>query len=482
MSRSPVPLRDMATRKGDTLSIRVPRKLAPLVQSHRYKGAFGGRGGGKSHFFAELLLARCYGAPTRAACIREVQNSLKDSVRQLLIDKIQRMGIGWFFDVLGTEIRGRNGSIIIFKGMQSYNAENIKSLEGFDIAWVEEAQTLSSHSLKLLRPTLREEGSELWFSWNPRHDTDAVDRFFRGGRPMSDGVALEINWDDNPWFPEVLRQEKDDDYAADPEVAEHVWGGGYEVVTEGAYYAKLLHAAEQQGRIGAYRHNAGLRVNTAWDLGIDDYTAIWFLQDDGSNVFVIDYYEASGVGAEQIVREALPELDPDGRERMARLLEIGRLQPFVYGSHYLPHDIRVREWGQGAKQRSQTLLELGVKPLRIGVATKPADRVNSVRKLLPVCHFNDSDRVQVGLRRLRRYARRWNDSMRTYSTPKHDENSHGADAFGEFAINCGIKPEAPKPKARPQWTHQGIKGGRETLARLPTVEDILRRRHKHTQD
>ncbi len=112
----------MSADGSKTLSISAPRKLAPLLDSHRYKGAYGGRGGGKSHFFAEMLLARCYSAPTRAACIREVQNSLKDSVRQLLIDKIQKVGLGWFFDVLGTETRGRNGSVIIFKGMQSYAA------------------------------------------------------------------------------------------------------------------------------------------------------------------------------------------------------------------------------------------------------------------------------------------------------------------------------------------------------------------------
>ena len=472
----------MASDQNDALSIRVPRKLAPLLESHRYKGAFGGRGGGKSHFFAELLLTRCYGARTRAACIREVQNSLKDSVRQLLVDKIQRMGLGWFFDVLGTEIRGRNGSVIIFKGMQSYNAENIKSLEGFDIAWVEEAQTLSAHSLKLLRPTLRKEGSELWFSWNPRHDSDAVDRFFRGGRPMSDGLALEINWNDNPWFPDVLRQEKNDDYAADPEVAEHVWGGGYEVVTEGAYYARLLHAAERDGRVGRHDHDPARPVNTAWDLGVDDYTAIWFFQDDGHRLFAIDYFETSNAGAEQIVTEALPELNPEPDAAAARLQEIGRRKRFRYGTHYVPHDIRVREWGQGARQRSQTLMSLGVKPLRIGAATKPADRINAVRKLLPICWFNDTSRVRTGLQRLRRYSRRWNDSMHAYTTPRHDENSHGADAFGEFAVNCGIKPRTPPQKSKPQWNYEGVKGGTETMARLPTVEDILKGRHKQADD
>lgn len=316
-------------RNSKTLSIGVPRKLAPLLDRHRYKGAYGGRGGGKSHFFAEMLLARCYGGPTRAACIREVQNSLKESVRQLLVDKIQKMRLGWFFDVLGTEIRGRNGSIIIFKGMQSYNAENIKSLEGFDIAWVEEAQTLSAHSLKLLRPTLRQQGSELWFSWNPRHDTDAMDRFFRGGRQVTGGIAAEINWDDNPWFPAVLRQEKEDDYASDPETAEHVWGGGYQIATEGAYYARLLHAAERAGRIGDFPHDISLPVSTAWDLGVDDYTAIWFLQDNGCDVFAIDYYEVGNEGAEQIVKDALPELNPDTATSMAsrREFRTGYLLP-----------------------------------------------------------------------------------------------------------------------------------------------------------
>ena len=442
------------SRHSETLTINVPRKLAPLVSEFRYKGAYGGRGGGKSHFFAEMLLARCYAGPTRAACIREVQNSLKESVRQLLVDKIRILGLGWFFDILGTEIRGRNGSVIIFKGMQSYNAENIKSLEGFDVAWVEEAQTLSAHSLKLLRPTLRRKGSELWFSWNPRHDTDAVDRFFRGGRQVTGAKAIEVNWNDNPWFPDVLRQEKDDDYASDPETADHVWGGGYQIATEGAYYAKLLHAAEQDERIAPVGYDRSLPVDTAWDLGIDDYTAIWFLQSDGRNVFVLDYFEAGNEGAEQIVRAALPELDPDVRAAAAQLIDLERPEPFRYGCHYVPHDIKVREWGAGGKQRALTLMGFGVKPLHVGAATNPADRINAVRRLLPVCHFNNTSRVQLGLKRLRRYVRKWNDSMQSYTTPRHDINSHGADAFGEYAINCGLAV----PKKTDRQVEQKSKG------------------------
>jgi len=192
-------------------------------------------------------------------------------------------------------------------------------------------------------------------------------------------------------------------------------------------------------------------VDTAWDLGVDDYTAIWFVQDNGKAVFAIDYYEVGNEGAEQIVAQALPELNPDTREAAARLIELGRVAPYRYGRHFLPHDVKVREWGQGAKQRSLTLMGLGVKPLHVGVRTKPADRINAVRRLLPICHFNNTGRVQRGLSRLRRYARKWNDGMQSYTSPRHDINSHGADAFGEYAVNCRVALAAGRgpPVARP---------------------------------
>lgn len=421
------------------LRAEVPRAFLPLLKPSRYKGAYGGRGGAKSHFYAEQMVLRCYAKTTRAACIREVQNSLKESVKQLLADKIQKFGLGEFFDILDTEIRGHNGSLIIFKGMQSYNAETIKSLEGYDLAWVEEAQTFSAHSLKMLRPTIRNEGSELWFSWNPRHDTDPVDHFFRGPSRPADAISVPVNWNDNPWFPVVLKAEKDHDYATNPEQAENVWGGGYEIVTEGSYYAKLLATAEKEGRIGSYPYNPKLEVKTAWDIGVDDYTAVWFVQDDGKKVYVIDYHEASGEGAEQVVRACMPELIPNDGESRAGLSELGR-GPYKFSRHYLPHDVKVREWGGGAKARFQTLTELGVKPIHVGAAQGPEERINATRRILPVMHFDNNRRVAVGLARLRRYSRRWNDSMQTYTAPLHDLNSHGADALGEYAVNCGIYP------------------------------------------
>lgn len=469
-----------------TLRVEVPRALSPLLHPARYKAAYGGRGGAKSHFFAEQVIVRCFQGKTRVACIREVQATIKDSVRQLLVDKIEKLGVGWAFDVLEAEIRGKGGtsaegSLIVFKGMQSYNAHNIKSLEDFDIAWVEEAQTFSELSLRLLRPTIRKEGSELWFSWNPRHDTDAVDAFFRGANKPSGSVIVEVNWNDNPWFNGVLAQEKDDDYASDPEVAEHVWGGGYELISEASYYGRYVAKAEKDKRVGYYPHNPNLPVLTSWDIGVDDYTAIWFWQEDGFTVTAIDYYEVSGDGAEQIVKSALPELNPNDDERAAAMAEATREAPFTYGKHHLPHDVMNREWGAGAKSRFQTLQELGVKPIKVGARQGPEERINAMRALFPCVRFHDTPRVRVGLRRLRRYSRKRNEMMQTYTGVLHDENSHGADAAGEFAVNCAIRPpkvDAPKPQTELVYTAQPDGSVVGNLSVKQAVEAMVRRRRK----
>jgi phage terminase large subunit len=390
-------------------------------------------------------------------CIREVQESIKDSVKTLIEAKIQKLGLGAFFDVLETEIRGPHGSLIIFRGMQSYNAENIKSLEAFDIAWVEEAQTLSDISWRLLRPTIRKEGSEIWCSWNPRHDTDAVDKFFRGQHKNPDAVCVEINWPDNPWFPDVLRREKDADYASDPEMADHVWGGNYQIVSEGAYYARLIVQAEREGRIGKFPYDPRFPVRTSWDIGVDDESSVWFWQDDGVIPWVVDYYEVSGDGAEDIVATALPELfiPPPlnekfiGWSREVALKQLDRDQPFRYSEHLLPHDVKVREWGAGARTRIETLIALGLKNVRKGAANGPEERINASRRILPYVRFNDTPRVQAGIKRLRRYRRKYNDTLNTYTTPEKDGNDHGADAFGEFAVNCEISLPKTLPKPKP---------------------------------
>ena len=158
-----------------TLTIPTLKVFEPLLGDSRYKGAYGGRGSGKSHFFAELAVERCVQYPgTRIVCVREVQKDLKESAKLLIEDKIRHLGVPGFRPI-ESEIKTPGGGIIIFRGMNNYTAESIKSLEGFDIAWVEEAHTLTDRSLEMLRPTIRKEGSELWFSWNPRSAEDPVD-------------------------------------------------------------------------------------------------------------------------------------------------------------------------------------------------------------------------------------------------------------------------------------------------------------------
>lgn len=218
---------------SSALQIQTPEVFEPLLYSSRYKGAHGGRGSGKSHFFAEMLIEKALMQPgLRWVCIREVQKSLEQSVKRLVEDKIEGLNVGSRFRVLKTEIETPGDGLIIFQGMQNHTADSIKSLEGYDGAWIEEAQSLSQRSLDLLRPTIRKPGSEIWASWNPSSAKDPIDAFFRGGETPPGGVIVQANWSDNPWFPDVLREEKDYDRRRDPDKYQHIWGGGYQTNSE----------------------------------------------------------------------------------------------------------------------------------------------------------------------------------------------------------------------------------------------------------
>ena len=217
---------------SDQPLLQLPEVFAPLVQPARYKGAYGGRGSGKSHFFgafAVLKMASVEGF--RIVCVREVQNSIKDSVKQLIEDKIKELGLAGFFTITDQEIRGRNGSLAIFRGLQNHTAASIKSLEGFDVAWVEEAQTISQASLDLLTPTIRKAGSELWFSWNPVSEQDPVDKLLRASPPPG-AIVVQANWSDNPFFPEELKADLENDRARNPDKFLHTWEGRYRALSE----------------------------------------------------------------------------------------------------------------------------------------------------------------------------------------------------------------------------------------------------------
>jgi phage terminase large subunit len=219
------------------LDIATPRAFAPLLSPCRYKGSWGGRGSGKSHFFAEMLVERALLQPGfRGVGIREVQKSIKLSVKQLIEDKIQSLGVSRKFQPLRDEIRTPGGGLIIFQGMQDHTADSIKSLEGFDVAWVEEAQNLSGRSMQLLRPTIRKPGSELWFSWNPESPDDPVDQLLRGEKRLANTIVVQANWRDNPWFPEVLEEERLSDLERSPDDYDHVWEGGYVTISEAVIF------------------------------------------------------------------------------------------------------------------------------------------------------------------------------------------------------------------------------------------------------
>jgi phage terminase large subunit len=447
------------------LTLQIPAKLFPLTKPARFKGAHGGRGGAKSHFFAELSVEKAVAIGGRGVCLREIQDSIKHSVKSLIEQKIQKLGAGDQCEVLEQEIRTKRGGLLIFKGMQSYNAENIKSLDDFDFAWWEEAQTASQRSLDMLIPTIRKDasalwpaGSELWFSWNPRFDTDAIDSLLRGAFKPKGAIVANVNWQDNPWFPKVLHDEMLRAYAADPEKAEHVWGGGYEIVSEGAYYARWLAQADKEGRIGHYPYDGRQRLRTSWDIGIEDFMTCWFIMDDGKVPTVVDYYEANGVGFDEFIGNALPEVFvPPAVDRKFKdwsaqkaLANLNRDVPFKYAKHFFPHDVAVRKVGAGGLHRYQTLHLLGMQNMMKGVPADPEERVGAVRALLPSMRFNGSNpRVMHGLKRLRRYTRKRNERMGNFLLgPEHDEASHGADSLGEYAINCELLPTV-KAKAAP---------------------------------
>ncbi len=208
------------------LDIPTPRVFLPLLKPARYKGVHGGRGSGKSFFFAEHLIERCLYEKIDAVCIREVQRTLDESVKKLLEETIQRLQVGHLFEVQHNKILTPHGGRIIFMGMQDQNAENIKSLQGYRIAWFEEAQTMTAKSLELLRPTMRD-NSEIWFSWNPDNESDPVDQFLRSPDRPENSIVVEANWRDNPWFPEELNQERLLDLKVFPGRYRHIWEGDY---------------------------------------------------------------------------------------------------------------------------------------------------------------------------------------------------------------------------------------------------------------
>lgn len=410
---------------ADRLRIDVAPVFEPLLKPARYKGAFGGRGSGKSQAFADLLIIEALKTPgLRALCCREVQKSLKESAKRLIESKIEEYDLGSLFEVQSAEIKTPGGGLIAFAGLQDHTSESIKSYEGFDVAWVEEAQTVSHRSLNLLRPTIRKPGSEIWLSWNPRFDTDAVDQMLRGKEIPTGAVVVRANWHDNPWFPAELEQERLDCQRQQPEQYDHIWEGDYATVADGAYFARHLAEAKEQKRIVSIAKDPLLSLRAYWDIGVRDATAIWIVQQRGEELRFIDHYEAVG-------------------QDLATHLEWLRSAGHGNVECVLPHD--------GAKQDAVTAIryEDHIRSAGFSVRTVPNQgkgaamkRIDAARRLFGQMWF-DEDRCAKGLKALGWYHEKKNEGGYGVG-PEHDWSSHSADAFGLAAIDYE-PPRAARP-------------------------------------
>jgi phage terminase large subunit len=408
-----------------------PRKLEFLFKPHEFKIAYGGRAGSKSWNMARALLIisihpeRLWPGRTDGPlilCGRETQKSIKDSVHKLLCDQIKSLGLQRFFVIQKAAILNRLGAGFIFAGLK-HNIDNIKSLEGCDIVWVEEAQTVSKATWDKLIPTVRKPGSEIWVSFNPElAKDDTYQRFVV--KPSARAKVVKINWRDNPWLSDKSRKEMEELRATDPDGYNHIWEGCPRSTLEGAVYAAQLRAADADQRITRVPHNPMLPTHTFWDLGIADAMSIWCVQAVGQEYHLIDFIGDTG--------KAIPEY-----------LKILQSKPYVYGTAFLPHDARARELGTG-KSVEELIRKAGWR-VQIVPQLSVVDGINAARTIFPLCWFDEA-KTADGIQALRHYTYEKDEETGQLSNkPKHDENSHAADAFRMFAV--GIK--TPKKVAPP---------------------------------
>ncbi|THJ36182.1 PBSX family phage terminase large subunit [Lampropedia aestuarii] len=410
--------------------LQLPAKLAGIWEPRRYKVMHGGRGGGKSWSVAGVLLLMAAQRPLRILCAREIQKSIKQSVHQLLQDQISRLGLSGFYEVLETEIRGANGSLFLFSGLQSHTVDSIKSFEGCDIVWVEEAHGVSKRSWNVLIPTIRKPGSEIWLTLNPDMETDETYVRFVAA-PGDDTWCVEINWRDNPWFPEVLNQERlkakrsmlADDYA-------HIWEGKARTVAEGAIYRHEIAALALDGRVMPVPYDPTLPVHTVWDLGWNDAMTIGFVQRGPQDVRLIDYIEDSHRTLDWYVAQI-------------------EKRPFRWGTDFLPHDGRTRNFQTG-KSTEEQLQAMGRNPVVLA-QTSVEEGIKAARMVFPRCYFDQRKTVRL-LECLKRYRRAIHTKTDEPMAPLHDEFSHGADMFRYLGqavplmVNATYEyKEAPEP-------------------------------------
>jgi phage terminase large subunit len=399
-----------------------PVKLEGLFKKSRYKVLYGGRGGAKSWGIARALLIKGAKDPIRILCAREFQTSIKDSVHKLLCDQIESLGLLSFYEITQTSIRGRNGTEFSFVGLKN-NVSNIKSYEGVDICWVEEAQTTSRLSWNILIPTIRKEGSEIWISFNPELETDETYQRFVANPPQ-DSITMKVNWYDNPWFPDTLKLEKDSLKARDEEAYNQVWEGLCRQTVDGAIFAKEMQQAEKDGRICRVPYDATKPVHAIFDLGWSDSTAIWFLQFVGMETRLIRYIE-------------------DSQKTISYYLATMQTYGYVYDKIWLPHDAENKTLAAAGRSIDDIVRAAGYKT-EIMPRVPVLDSINAARTIFPNCYF-DREHTADGLACLRHYRYEVDPETGQFSrNPLHDHYSHGADAFRYIALMIKEPPKRKK--------------------------------------
>lgn len=398
-----------------SLSIQIPEKLGFLFQPYRYKVAHGGRGSGKSWGFARALLVLAAQTKLRVLCTREVQKSIKDSVHKLLADQIESMGLGSVYTVEQARIYNALGSEFIFAGLSDQTAESIKSYEGVDIVWVEEARNVSDRSWQILIPTIRKLGSEIWVTFNPELDTDATYVRFVAN-PPTNGYVVQMNFEDNPWFKNTeLVQERLDDQRTlkDTEYA-WKWLGRCKPAIEGAIYADEVAQAVEQGRITNVPYDPRLKVHVIFDLGWNDAMTMTLAQRQVSELRVIEYIEVN----QRTLDWCSNELKGRG---------------YNWGSLWLPHDGEHGDYktGLSAKQMMERLgWDVQIVPNYPGALE---DGIRKARMALPRTYF-DREKAARLVECLRRYRRNRPASTGEPGRPVHDEFSHGADGYRYLSV------------------------------------------------
>lgn len=423
--------------QAPTLKIRAsfPRKFRFLLEEKaRYKVAYGGRGGAKSWQFARALLIRGLQGNLRVLCTREVQSSLEDSVHKLLKDQIKLLGLGpvseggtGHYRWTKNHVYGPGGTEFIFKGLS--DPEALKSAEGVDVCWIEEARTVSKASWQKLDPTVRKPGSEIWISFNPELATDFLYDLFIKRKPPPRSIVQKVSWRDNPWFSEELREQKDSQRERDYDDYLWIWEGHLRFALDGAVYAKQLREVQKEDRITVVPVVKSKPIHTFWDLGRGDMTAIWFVQIVGLQYRVVHYYQNNG---------------EDFDHYLAKLEELKEERGWFYGTMWLPHDAEHKVLGAKRTIKQQALD--AKHRARIVPNIKVADGIAAARAIFPATWF-DEEHCSEGLACLRQYHYEVDDDGTRSKLPVHDWSSHGADGFRYMGV--ALRDDAPKPKAKP---------------------------------